>query len=65
MSNLSKIYSLVKLLENLDLKLFEYEMALKLEDDAYGHLWYEEKIKNGKEKIELIKKQLKELIEVL
>lgn len=65
MSNLSKIYSLIKLLENLEIKLFEYEIAQRMEDDAYGNLWYEEKIKNGNEKIEFIKSELKQLVSKL
>ncbi len=65
MSNLSKIYSLVKLLETLEMKLFEYEIAQRMEDDAYGNLWYEEKIKKGSEKIDFIKIELKKLISEL
>jgi len=65
MSNLSKIYSLVKLLENLEMKLFEYEIAQRMEDDAYGNLWYEEKIKVGNEKIEFVKSELRQLVSEL
>ena len=65
MSNLSKIYALVKLLETLETKLFEYEIAQRMEDDAYGNLWYEEKIKVGNEKIEFVKSELRQLVSEL
>lgn len=65
MNNLNKIYSLIKLLENLEIRLFEYEVAQRMEDDAYGNLWYEEKIKKGTEKIEFIKQELIKLVSEL
>ena len=65
MSKINKIYSLIKLLENLEIKLFEYEVAQRMEDDAYNNLWYEEKIKSGNTKIEFVKSELKKIVSEL
>jgi len=65
MTDIAKIYTLVKMLDNLEIKLFEYEMAKNMEDDAYGHLWYEEKLKSISGQIEFVKSELRYLVDRL
>ncbi len=65
MSNLSKIYYLLKNLDNLEIKISELEIAKQIEDDAYGNLWYEEKIEEAEKKIIKIKQLLVDLVKEL
>ena len=65
MSNLSKIYYLLKNLDNLEIKISELEIAKQIEDDAYGNLWYEEKIDEAKNKVIKIKQLLENLVKEL
>jgi len=65
MSNLSKIYYLLKNLDNLEIKISELEIAKEIEDDAYGNLWYEEKIDEAEKKIIKIKQLLVDLVKEL
>jgi hypothetical protein len=62
MSNLSKIYYLLKNLDNLEIKISELEIAKQIEDDAYGNLWYEEKIDEAQKKLDRIKELLVDLV---
>ena len=62
MSNLSKIYYLLKSLDNLEIKISELEIAKQIEDDAYGNLWYEEKINEAQKKLDRIKELLVDLV---
>ena len=65
MSNLSKIYYLLKSLDNLEIKISELEIAKQIEDDAYGNLWYEEKIDEAEKKLDRTKSLLIELVKEL
>lgn len=65
MSNLSKIYYLLKNLDNLEIKISELEIAKQIEDDAYGNLWYEEKIDEAEKKLDKIKTLLIDLVKQL
>ena len=65
MSNLSKIYYLLKNLDNLEIKISELEIAKEIEDDAYGNLWYEEKIDEAEKKVIKIKQLLVDLVKEL
>ncbi len=65
MSNLSKIYYLLKNLDNLEIKISELEIAKQIEDDAYGNLWYEEKINEAQKKLDRTKELLTELVKQL
>ena len=65
MSNRSKIYYLLKNLDNLEIKISELEIAKQIEDDAYGNLWYEEKINEAEKKIIKIKQLLVDLVKEL
>ena len=65
MSNLSKIYYLLKNLDNLEIKISELEIAKEIEDDAYGNLWYEEKIDEAEKKVIKIKALLVDLVKEL
>ena len=65
MSNLSKIYYLLKNLDNLEIKISELEIAKQIEDDAYGNLWYEEKIDEAEKKVIKIKQVLIDLVKEL
>jgi len=65
MSNLSKIYYLLKNLDNLEIKISELEIAKQIEDDAYGNLWYEEKINEAQKRLKRTKELLTELIKQL
>jgi hypothetical protein len=65
MSNLSKIYYLLKNLDNLEIKISELEIAKQIEDDAYGNLWYEEKIDEAQKRLKRTKELLTELIKQL
>jgi hypothetical protein len=62
MSNLSKIYYLLKNLDNLEIKISELEIAKQIEDDAYGNLLYEEKIDEAQKKLDRIKELLVDLV---
>lgn len=62
MSNLSKIYYLLKNLDNLEIKISELEIAKQIEDDAYGNLWYEEKIDEAQKRVDKIKELLVDLV---
>ena len=62
MSNLSKIYYLLKSLDNLEIKISELEIAKQIEDDAYGNLWYEEKINEAQKRVDKIKELLVDLV---
>jgi hypothetical protein len=65
MSNLSKIYYLLKNLDNLEIKISELEIAKQIEDDAYGNLWYEEKIDEAQKKLDRTKALLIDLVKEL
>jgi hypothetical protein len=65
MSNLSKIYYLLKNLDNLEIKISELEIAKQIEDDAYGNLWYEEKISEAVNKVDRTKSLLVQLVKEL
>jgi hypothetical protein len=65
MSKIAKIYYLIKTLDNLEIKISELEIAKQIEDDAYGNLWYEEKIDEAQKKLERTKSLLVELVKEL
>jgi len=65
MSTISKIYYLLKTLDNLEIKISELQIAKQIEDDAYGNLWYEEKIDEAVKKLERTKYLLVELVNKL
>jgi len=65
MSKIAKIYYLLKNLDNLEIKISELEIAKQIEDDAYGNLWYEEKIDEAQKKLERTKSLLVELVKEL
>ncbi len=65
MSNLSKIYYLLKSLDNLEIKISELEIAKQIEDDAYGNLWYEEKINEAQKRLQRTKDILIDLVNQL
>jgi len=65
MSNLSKIYYLLKNLDNLEIKISELEIAKQIEDDAYGNLWYEEKIDEAQKRLQRTKDILIDLVNQL
>jgi len=65
MSNLSKIYYLLKNLDNLEIKISELEIAKQIEDDAYGNLWYEEKIDEAQKRLQRTKEILIDLVNQL
>lgn len=62
---LAKIYYLLKNLDNLEIKISELEIAKQIEDDAYGNLWYEEKIDEAQKKLDRTKALLIELVKEL
>lgn len=53
------------MLDNLEMRVFEYEMAKNMEDDAYSNLWLDEKLKRLYDQIEFIKSELKYIISLL
>lgn len=65
MSQITKIYYLIKTLDNLEIKISELEIAKQIEDDAYGNLWYEEKIDEAQKKLEHTKSLLVQLVKEL
>lgn len=65
MTPISRIYALTKMLDNLEMRVFEYEMAKNMEDDAYSNLWLDEKLKRLYDQIEFIKSELKYIISLL
>ena len=65
MSLIAKIYYLLKTLDNLEIKISELQISKEIEDDAYGNLWYEEKIDEAQRKIERTKSLLAELVKEL
>lgn len=65
MTPISKIYALTKMLDNLEMRVFEYEIAKNMEDDAYSNLWLDEKLKRLYDQIEFIKSELKYIISLL
>ena len=65
MSKITKIYYLLKTLDNLEIKISELEIAKQIEDDAYGNLWYEEKIDEAEKKLDRTKSLLVELVKEL
>ncbi len=65
MSKIAKIYYLIKTLDNLEIKISELEIAKQIEDDAYGNLWYEEKIDEAQKRLKRTKELLTELIKQL
>lgn len=65
MSLITKIYHLLKTLDNLEIKISELQIAKQIEDDAYGNLWYEEKINEAQIKLERTKSLLVELVKQL
>lgn len=65
MSLITKIYYLLKTLDNLEIKISELEIAKQIEDDAYGNLWYEEKIDEAERKLDRTKSLLVELVKEL
>lgn len=65
MSLIAKIYYLTKTLDDLEIKISEYEIAQSLEEDAYGRLWYEEKIEQLNKKIKRTKLLLIDLVKEL
>jgi len=62
MSLITQIYFLLKNLDSLEIKISEYQIAQRLEDDAYGRLWYEEKIDEAQKKLDRIKELLVDLV---
>ena len=62
---LAKIYYLLKTLDNLEIKISELQIAKQIEDDAYGNLWYEEKIDEAERKLHKTKSLLVELVKDL
>lgn len=65
MSNLSKIYYLLKNLDSLDIRISEYQAAQRISDDPYDNLWYEEKINEAQKKLDRTKELLTELVKQL
>ena len=65
MSLIAKIYYLLKTLDNLEIKISELEIERSLNDDAYGNLWYEEKINEAVKKVEKTKSLLIEMVKQL
>jgi hypothetical protein len=65
MSKIAKIYYLIKTLDNLEIKISELEIAKQIEDDAYGNLWYEEKISEAVNKVDRTKSLLVQLVKEL
>lgn len=65
MSLIAKIYYLLKTLDNLEIKISELQISKEIEDDAYGNLWYEEKIDEAQRKIERTKSLLTEMVKQL
>ena len=65
MSKITKIYYLLKTLDNLEIKISELQIAKQIEDDAYGNLWYEEKIDEAQRKLDRTKSLLVELVKDL
>ena len=65
MSLITQIYFLLKNLDSLEIKISEYHIAQRLEDDAYGRLWYEEKIDEAQKKLDRTKELLIELVKQL
>ena len=65
MSQIAKIYYLLKTLDNLEIKISELQIAKQIEDDAYGNLWYEEKINEAVKKVEKTKSLLIEMVKQL
>ena len=65
MSLIVQIYYLLKTLDNLEIKISELQIAKQIEDDAYGNLWYEEKIDEAERKLERTKSLLVELVKQL
>ena len=65
MSLIAKIYYLLKTLDNLEIKISELQIAKQIEDDAYGNLWYEEKIDEAQKRLDRTKSLLVELVKEL
>lgn len=65
MSLIAKIYYLLKTLENLEIKISELQIGKDLNEDAYGHLWYEEQIDEASKKLDRTKELLVELVKEL
>lgn len=65
MSLIAKIYYLLKTLDNLEIKISELQISKEIEDDAYGNLWYEEKIDEAQRKLDRTKSLLAELVKEL
>ena len=65
MSQIAQIYYLLKTLDNLEIKISELQIAKQIEDDAYGNLWYEEKINEAVKKVEKTKSLLTEMVKQL
>ena len=65
MSLIAKIYYLLKTLDNLEIKISELQISKEIEDDAYGNLWYEEKIDEAQRKLDRTKSLLVELVKQL
>lgn len=65
MSQITKIYYLLKTLDNLEIKISELQIAKQIEDDAYGNLWYEEKIDEAERKLDRTKQLLVEMVKQL
>ena len=65
MSLIAKIYYLLKTLDNLEIKISELQIAKQIEDDAYGNLWYEEKINEAQRKLDRTKSLLIEMVKQL
>ncbi len=65
MSLITQIYFLLKNLDSLEIKISEYQIAQRLEDDAYGRLWYEEKIGEAEKKAQRAKDLLVDLVNQL
>ena len=64
-SPIAKIYYLLKNLDSLEIKISELQIAKEIEDDAYGNLWYEEKIDEAQQRLNRTKELLVELIKQL
>ena len=65
MSLIAKIYYLLKTLDNLEIKISELQISKEIEEDAYGNLWYEEKIDEAERKLDRTKSLLVELVKEL
>lgn len=65
MSLIVQIYYLLKTLDNLEIKISELQIAKQIEDDAYGNLWYEEKIDEAQKRLDRTKSLLVELVKEL